>query len=286
MNSVLGPRPAQLAGMWYPASAKHLASEVDCYIERAELEDLGGQVVGIMSPHAGYMYSGPVAGYAFAAIKGLSPQLVVVLSPMHQPYYLPVITTAHSAYVTPLGEIPVNREVVESLIVSLEKETGLKIREVSNDEEHSLEIELPFLQRVLKPGFQLLPIMLRDQSLSMSRFLADAIFQVLLKYQWEEPGQVILVASTDLSHYYPQARACALDTEILDRVKAFDPEGVIRVEEQGKGFACGRGALASVMWLAKSLGASRSKILKHATSGEISGDYSRVVGYAAAAFLR
>jgi AmmeMemoRadiSam system protein B len=149
-----------------------------------------------------------------------------------------------------------------------------------------LEIELPFLQRALNSGYQILPIMLRDQSAVMARYLAKALTQALVQLGMAKRGSSLLVASTDLSHYYSQSRAKQLDGELLKQVALFDAEGVIKTEEQGKGYACGRGALSAVMWAAKALGARSAKILKYATSGDVSGDYDRVVGYAAAAFLR
>jgi AmmeMemoRadiSam system protein B len=128
--------------------------------------------------------------------------------------------------------------------------------------------------------------MLRDQSHTMALNLANALAQTLVQTGFSKQDTSLLIASTDLSHYYSQSRAALLDAELLKQVEAFDPDGVIRIEEQGKGYACGRGALATVMWAAKELGASKAKILKYATSGDASGELNRVVGYAAAAFLR
>lgn len=285
MNAIPSVRPSQLAGQWYPADPNRLAEEVDHYISAAEVGLLDGEVIALMAPHAGFMYSGGVAGYAFSAIKNRSPKLVIVISPMHQPYYAPIMTTAHSAYHTPLGEIPVNRDILQLLTSILQNETGVKLVEVAHDPEHSLEIELPFLQRSLQGSFQLLPIMLRDQSAIMARNLAKSLTRALSQLKLARPGETILIASTDLSHYYSQSRARLLDAELLKQVEAFDPEGVIRIEEQGKGYACGRGALSAVMWTAKALGATKAKVLKYATSGDVSGDFDRVVGYASAAFL-
>jgi AmmeMemoRadiSam system protein B len=286
MNTVTGARPAQLAGQWYPADSQRLADEVDRYISAAEVGALDSEVVAIMAPHAGYMYSGGVAGYAFSAIQELLPQLVVVISPMHQPHHAKVMTSAHTAYTTPLGEISVNRDTINCLSSILKDDFGVELGEVAYDPEHSLEIELPFLQRALKQSFQLLPLMLRDQSAVMASNLANAVTQTLSQTGFSKQGATLLVASTDLSHFYSQPRANLLDMELLKQVEAFYPEGVIRVDEQGKGYACGRGALAAVMWIAKALGASKAKILKYSTSGDASGEYDRVVGYAAAVFLR
>jgi AmmeMemoRadiSam system protein B len=222
------------------------------------------------------MYSGPVAGYAFAALCGLRPEVVAVVSPMHHPYAKPLLTCAHDAYQTPLGAVPIDRKLVNELNDLLTEELGFGLTGVRNDPEHSLEIELPFLQRALEQDFRLLPVMVRDQTARVGRALGGALARVLLGQE------ALLVASTDLSHFYPQKVANELDAVVLHQVENFDPAGVLRVEEEGKGFACGRSALAAVLWAAKDLGADSVKVLHHATSGDATGDYSEVVGYAAA----
>jgi MEMO1 family protein len=280
MENTPDVRPSPIAGQWYSADAHRLSAQIDHYLDEAELPELEGEVVGVMAPHAGHLYSGAVAGYAFAAIRGRSPELVAVVSPMHYPYFEPVLTTAHSAYATPLGAIPVDVEAMEELDEFLQGETGVRIGRVANDSEHSLEIELPFLQRALPKPFRLVPLMLRDQGERLCQGIGKALAQTLSK------RDCLLVASTDLSHFYSQTTANRLDGVMLQQVEAFDPAGVIRTEEEGKGVACGRGALAAVMWAARGLGASRARVLQHATSGDVTGDYDRVVGYGAAAFLR
>lgn len=280
MTVKLDLRPSPIAGQWYPADPGHLAQSVDRYIQAARLPAIEGEVVAVVSPHAGHRYSGAVAGYAFAALRGLKPQLVAVVSPMHYFASPPLLTSGHQAYQTPLGAIAVDSEAVEALNAALQDQAGLRLTPVKNDPEHSLEIELPFLQRVLGDGFRLLPVMVRDPSFKVARALGQALAKVL------QGRQAILVASTDLSHYYPQSVAETLDREMLRRVEAFDPESVLRAEEEGKGYACGRGALAAVLWAAKGLGADRVKILHYATSGDVTGDYSQVVGYGAAVITR
>lgn len=273
-------RPSPIAGQWYPAETNHLARSVDAYIAAAGDQGIEGQVVAIMAPHAGHRYSGPVAGYAFAALRGLKPELVVIVSPMHQYYHQPLLTSAHSAYTTPLGRIQVDYHAVQELESQLQVELGFGLAPVRNDMEHSLEIELPFLQRALPGGWKLLPVMVREVNPRVCRALGKALANVLGE------RQAILVASTDLSHFYPQKMAEVLDREVLRRVEAFDPAGVLKAEEEGKGYACGRGALTAVMWAAKELGANKAKILNYATSGDVTGDFSQVVGYAAAVFVK
>jgi AmmeMemoRadiSam system protein B len=242
--------------------------------------------MAVMAPHAGHLYSGPVAGYAFAALRGLNPDLVVVVSPMHYPYDEPLLTTAHAAYATPLGTIPVERQALLTLDGYLRQSLGYGLAAVAHDPEHSLEIELPFLQRALAGPFSLLPIMVREQDERTAKALGQALARLILESPELAGKNALLVASTDLSHFYPQTVAVQLDGAMLRQVEAFDPGGVIRVEEEGKGFACGRGALAAVLWAAKGLGADRAQVLRHATSGDVTGDYDRVVGYGAAVFTR
>lgn len=283
MPTQLKIRPSPIAGQWYQSDAKRLAAQIGHYLKDARLPELEGEVVGVMAPHAGHVYSGAVAGYAYAAVRDHPAKLVVIVSPMHYPYYEPVLSTAHAAYATPLGEMPVAEDLLEQVERNLHAAIGVSIHRISNDSEHSLEIQLPFLQRALPQPLQLLPLMLRDQSEPTAQALGHALAEVLSKL---EQSSYLLVASTDLSHFYPQNTANSLDAEFLRQVEAFDPAGVIHIEEQGKGFACGRGALATVMWAAKSLGAQKAIVLRHATSGDVTGDYDRVVGYGAAAFLR
>ncbi|UCD97725.1 MAG: AmmeMemoRadiSam system protein B [Chloroflexota bacterium] len=273
-------RPSAIAGRWYPADSEKLAASVDGYIQEADLPEIKGQVIAIMAPHAGHIYSGPVAGYAFSAVRGLQPDIVAIVSPMHQPYAQPLLTSAHQAYQTPLGSIPIDQEAVSELNSALEEDLGFGLTPVRNDAEHSLEIEIPFLQRVLRREFRLLPVMVRDQTAKVGQVLGKSLAIILAG---KNP---LLVASTDLSHFYNQTQAVQLDSTMLDQVASFNPMGVLQVEEQGKGFACGRNALAAVLWAARDLGANHVQILKHATSGDVTGDYSGVVGYAAAVVTR
>jgi MEMO1 family protein len=280
MHTQIDSRPSPIAGRWYPGEARQLARSVDGYLEAARLPEIEGRVIAVMAPHAGHVYSGPVAGYAFAAVRGLQPEVVAVVSPMHFPYQPALLTSDHSAYETPLGQVPIDSESLQALDELLQAELGFGLTPVRKDPEHSLEIELPFLQRSLKGSFRLIPIMMRDQTARVAQVLGEALAKVL----GDRPA--LLVASTDLSHFYPQELANSLDAEMLRQVEAFDPAGVLRVEEEGKGFACGRSALAAVLWAARDLGAIRVQVLHHATSGDVTGDYSEVVGYAAAVITK
>lgn len=280
MSSPMTIRPSPIAGQWYPGDPKRLAASVDQYISAAQLPAINGGIVAIMVPHAGHRYSGPVAGFAFNALKGLEIDIVAVISPMHYPYPAPLITTSHAAYETPLGLVEVDHKLLQSLEDELFAALGYGMTRVPNDPEHSLEIELPFLQRALDKPFRLLPVMVRDSSQKVTKALGKSLAHVL------ENQHALLIASTDLSHFYPQNIAQQLDGEMLRQVQAFSPDGVLQAEETGTGFACGRGALAAVMWAAQELGANHAQILHYATSGNVTGDFTQVVGYGAAIFTR
>ena len=273
-------RPSSLAGRWYDADPGALARSVDAYLDDAQLPALEGEVIAVIAPHAGHLYSGPVAGYAFAALRGRTPDLVALIGPMHQPYVEPLITTAYDAYSTPLGDVPVDKDALRELDQILKAELGFGLSPVLRDPEHSLEIELPFLQRALSSGWKLLPVMDRAREPRVSKALGKALAQIL------RDRKFVMVASTDLSHFYNQQTALAYDGAMLAAIESFAPEDAFDLERAGRGFACGLGAFTSVMWAARELGADKVQILRHATSGDVTGDYSSVVGYGAAAILK
>ena len=275
MATQLDLRPSPIAGQWYPADPRALRSTIESLLADAAVAPPPGEIVGLVAPHAGYRYSGPVAAQAFKLVAGRHYEHVVVLSPMHHPYSAPLLTTAHDGYATPLGSVPVAQDVIAELAARV------PLAAVREDPEHSLEIELPFLQVALDGAFTLTPLMLRDQSQSAVQRLGDALAAVFGGVE-----NVLLVASSDLSHFYTDREARTLDRVMLDRVAAFDPAGVLRAEAEQKAFACGRGAIAAMLIAARGLGADAVEIVGYGTSGDTSGDRQRVVGYGAAAVTR
>ena len=263
-------RPSPIAGKWYPGNARRLTASVDALLAGASIEWVSDKPVrGLIVPHAGHRYSGPVAAVAFKAVAGAAYERVVILSPYHNLHAGDVITTAHSGYETPLGTVPVDTNFIGALA------GRVRLTRVRHDPEHAVEIELPFLQRTLIEGWKLVPIMLRNQSLDMVELLGDALAELA-------DDHTLLIASSDLSHFYPDEMARRLDRIMLDQVKAMDPAGVIQAEERGKAFACGRGAIAAVLRAAQGMGATEARIVAYGTSGDTSGDRQRVVGYGAA----
>jgi AmmeMemoRadiSam system protein B len=270
-DSVTDIRPSPIAGKWYPGTPHHLAEVVDEMLDHAPDVALAGKVVGLVVPHAGYLYSGAIAARAFRLVRSGAFERVVVLSPLHQYHDAPLVTTAHHAYQTPLGVVPVDRGFLDAL------GQHVPLAAARFDQEHAVEIELPFLQRALEEGFSLVPLMLRDQSYSFTRQLGQALAQAI-----GPGGSTLLVASSDLSHFYTQSHAERLDRVVLDNLKSFDPQGLIRADEEGRGLACGRGAIASVLVAARLLGGDRVQIVGYSTSAAVTGDTQRVVGYGAA----
>jgi AmmeMemoRadiSam system protein B len=272
-------RPSAIAGTWYPGDRGVLAASVDHYLEESGAVDLTGPVIGLVAPHAGHLYSGHVAASAFAVVRGTEPEVVAVVSPLHHAHPAPVLTTAHSAYATPLGSIPVDAACLEAFERHL-LEANLPLARVRADGEHSLEIELPFLQRVLARPFALLPVMIREQTESVAEAVGHALSRAL------GGRSALLVASSDLSHYQPAETARRLDAALLARLEQFDPQAVMRAEAEGAGYACGKGALAAVLWAARDLGANCVQVVKYAHSGQVTHDDDAVVGYGAAVIWR
>jgi AmmeMemoRadiSam system protein B len=273
-------RPSPIAGSWYPGNATVLRSEVRRYLDAAQLPALLGPVLGVISPHAGYRYSGPTAGYAYRAVQGQSYDLVVVASPLHDYLPYPFLTSAHQSYATPLGEIEVDTTLLEQLNERLQKRSGERLTAIANDHEHSLEIQLPFLQTALIRPFRLLPLMIREQNPAALQEMGEVLAETT------QGKNLLLVASTDLSHFYTEDKANELDAVMMAQFAAFSPQGVLQTQEENTGFACGSGAVAVILWAAKALGAKQVTLLHHGSSGEASGDHDRVVGYGAAAITR
>jgi AmmeMemoRadiSam system protein B len=280
-------RPSPIAGLWYPGDPDDLAASVDAFLASAAEAGAEGAapaspavVVGLVVPHAGHRYSGGVAAHAFRAVQGLAVDLVALICPSHYHADAPLLTSGHAAYSTPLGPVPVDQPAVAQLrgllAHALDTPDDWVLPALRRDREHAIEIELPFLQRTLAPGFQLLPLMLRDQGERLAHALGTALAEVL------RGRRALVIASSDLSHHYPQPLALTLDRALLQPVAAFDPAGVLAVQAQGKGQACGVGAIAAALWAARALGATRVQVVRHATSGDVTGDYAAVVGYAAA----
>lgn len=277
MAKIQAIRPSPIAGSWYPGEEKTLRAQVNGFINNAHPPEISREVLGLIAPHAGYRYSGPTAGYSYRCVKDKSYDLVVVASPLHEYLPYPFITSAHDSYATPLGTIPIDKELLDQLNATFYEASGVELISITNDREHSLEIQLPFLQCALAEPFRLLPLMVREDHPDALQQFAEALAKVV------RSKKVLLVASTDLSHFFTLDQADILDEHMLAQIQAFSPEGVLRAESENTGFACGAGAVAMILWAAKALGASHATILHHSTSADSTHDRSQVVGYGAVA---
>jgi AmmeMemoRadiSam system protein B len=271
-------RPSPIAGTWYTGEPTALSNQIDSFINDAKVteEDIHGKVIGLTAPHAGHRFSGKTAGYAYKTIKGEKRDLVVILSPFHQYFPGDLITTVYQAYSTPLGDIPVDTDALVELENALKK-SNIPIHQVSNDPEHSLEIQLPFLQRALKVDFKLLPLMVRSRDAHLLEQTAEILFSVV------KDQSFVIIASTDLSHFFPLDIAEVMDAEMLKQIKEMNPEGVLSAEKEGSASACGASAVAVMLWLTKKAGAKEAVILNYSTSADSTGDKTSVVGYGSAA---
>ncbi len=251
-------RRSVIAGSWYPGSASALASTIDGFLAAVDEGPIEGELKGLISPHAGYSYSGGVAAYAYQQLEGRTYPTVVIVSPVHQYYRGRYLVTAQQYYETPLGLVQVDADLVGKLGAEVE------LTFVEQDAEHSLEIQLPFLQRMLGE-FTLLPVMMGDQELRVCRELSSAVTKVL----GEEDA--LLVASSDLAHLHDYKEVVAHDRYVQKFVNDFDPEGLASSLAKNEAQACGGGPIVAVMLAAKDRGADRATVLKHMNSGDVTG---------------
>lgn len=274
-------REPAVAGAFYPADAKALGVMVDGFLARAEKTSVADPVVAIVSPHAGYPFSGPVAAYSYAPLKGRKISRVVVIAPSHYEAFDFVAAYDGDAYRTPLGDVPVDKEFVKQLAraTPVVRISDRGHASSGRGGEHALEVELPFLQRVLG-DFKLVPLVMGDQDLETERALGLALAKLI------QTPDTLIVASSDLSHYHPQPDAAQMDGKMLKALEAWDYRA-LSLNFQGRVWeACGGGPIIATMIAAEKLGAKRAQVLKYATSGDTGGDRQRVVGYAAVAFTK
>ena len=264
-----------VAGTWYPGTASELRKQVEEYLSRVPERDSQGQTVAIISPHAGYIYSGQVAAHSFKAVQGQKFDSVIVIGPSHYVPFRGVATYDCAGFRTPLGVIPLDSELIAAL---MKRESRIRDLPGVFRQEHSLEAELPFLQVVL-PGFKLVPLVMGDPDITTCRWLAEAIVKCT------EGKSVLIVASSDLSHYHSYDVAVEMDQRLLQKIGAIDIEGIDQCLEGRKCEACGQGPIITAMLAAKKLGADRCDILQYANSGDVTGEKMSpmgVVGYGSA----
>lgn len=270
-------RPAAVAGTWYPGTPAALRRDVDDYLSAARQGPRG--VRAILAPHAGLMFSGPVGAHAYRAAALDAFDVAVLVGPSHFVAFEGAAVWPDGAFDCPLGAAEVDRAGVDALTAApvVQRLPAAHLRE------HALEMQLPFLKRVF-PSLPIVPVLIGRQRRATIEALAAALGTAFAG------RQPLLVASTDLSHYFDAATARELDARVEAHVAAFDAAGLLELfdrypeAERGRYVACGGGAAIAVMLAARALGATAGRVLRYAHSGNVSGDDHTVVGYLAAVF--
>lgn len=262
-------RKAVVAGQFYAGRAKALQSDIKSLLSR-QVGIKKEEALAAVCPHAGYIYSGEVAGAVYARLQ--VPKVVVILCPNHTGLGRPVALMSEGAWETPLGQVPISSALAKQIL----KQSGL-IEEDSAAHlgEHSLEVQLPFLQTI-REDFQLVPICLGEISYSSCEELAQGLVRAVSSF----PEKVLLVASTDMTHYEPHEKAKRKDMKAIEKVLALDPRGLYETVKAEAISMCGYVPTTVALAAAKELGATQAELVMYRTSGEVSGDYEQVVGYA------
>lgn len=271
----MGIRPTSVAGSWYPRHPARLAEELDRYLARAEVRDVGERVLAIVAPHAGLVYSGPVAAFAYKAAARSGCTAAVLVGPSHFVPFRGVSIWPEGEWQTPFGPVPIDIDLAGAI-----QSASAEVIELpaAHGREHCLELQLPFLARLM-PRVPIVPLVMGRQTRETAFALGEALARAIASRE----GGTLLIASSDLSHYEDAATAQALDAVVIARVESLDPDGLMRALEHEPRHACGGGPIVSVLEAARRLGASAARVLEYADSGDVSGDKSSVVGYMAAA---
>ena len=273
-------RRAAVAGTWYSSIPARLTAEIAAYVERADREAPdevpAADVVALVAPHAGLMYSGPVAAHAYRLLKTRRYDVIVLVGPSHYVGFDGASIWLEGAFETPLGNLQVDAETARDIASACPIVRDLP---AAHGREHSLEMQLPFLATFARQT-PIVPIVMGHQVRQTAFDLADGLSKALAG------RRALLVASSDLSHFYDAGTAAALDAQVIEQVEAFDATGLMALLEKRPDHACGGGPLVAVMRAASTLGAGHARVIKYADSGDVSGDKGSVVGYMAAAGWR
>jgi len=271
-------RQAAVAGSFYPGNEGALSGMVTNFLKSAVNEALP-DIIGLVSPHAGYIYSGQVAACSYKQVKGKKYESVIIIAPSHSEYFDFNSVFNGRGYRTPLGIAEVDTERAERLAGNAAYKNYIKLSDFGHRHEHSLEVQLPFLQTVFE-NLKIVPVVMGRQDKKSIESLGSAIGATF------KGEKILVIASTDLSHYHDYNTAAALDALVIDYINSFDPirfAGAVSSEEVEM---CGGGPVAAAMIASGMLGANSSKVLCYKNSGDTGGDKSAVVGYLSAAFYK
>jgi len=273
-NSIIRRNTA--AGSFYPADPEELTSQINGFLERAEPRDISN-IKALISPHAGYIYSGQVAAYSYTQITGSAYDSIIIIAPSHGEYFDFISVYHGDSYETPLGVVVVDKERAAKLA---DASQAIKISRSGHGQEHSLEVQLPFLQIVLGSNIKVVPVIMGNQSRENIIELGNTIGRLF------SDDNILIVASTDLSHYHPYNNAVELDKHVEELIGSFKTDQLLDDLTKNSVEMCGGGPVVSAMIASALMGADSPVILHYANSGDISGDKSAVVGYLSAAFYK
>lgn len=263
-------RKPAVSNMFYPGNSEKLKDIITSFLNEFPTHEFKN-VHGIISPHAGYVYSGKTAAAAYKTLIGKKYDTVIVISPSHREYFRGISIFPGEAYLTPLGEIKIDEELRKKF---KEESSKIILDDTGHRAEHALEVQLPFLQMVLNK-FKLLPIVLGDQN----KTFVDELSR-LLKLFWNE--NILIVASSDLSHFYTKEKARVLDSKVAWHIEKFDYENLYYSLENEECYACGGGGIVALLKTFSENENYKSKVLMQTDSGDVTGDNSEVVGYLSA----
>jgi len=271
-------RKPVVSGIFYPGSAEELKEKIDNLLNKVEKEELKGELIGLIVPHAGYDYSGEIAAYAYKQLEGKKIDTVILIGESHYHRFPGASIGNYQSYHTPLGEVEVDNDLAINMI---KYEDAIKFYPQVHQREHSLEVQLPFLQTLLK-DFKIIPIILGERSSKLSSNICEAILQESKK----KDRKILFIASTDLSHFYPYQTALQLDNLTIKAIEKLDSDSFYQGLSYGNYYLCGGAAVGTLLKIAENLEANKIKLLKYANSGDITGNKSRVVGYASFALYK
>ncbi|NQT65360.1 MAG: AmmeMemoRadiSam system protein B [FCB group bacterium] len=259
-----------VAGSFYPGDSSILRNMITEYLQKAIIKEEQGDILGVIAPHAGYVYSGQCAAFSFNTLKKKDFDLAVIIAPSHRFADFDFSVGDYDEYLTPLGGVKVAKDIINELKVRYKMGTCY----YANNLEHSLEVQLPLLQQV-KPNAKIVPILLGEQNPKNSRRLAS----ILAEYFKDRLDNTVFIVSSDLSHYYDSEIATEMDSELAANLEDMNINKMEEDVKLGKVEACGIGGILTLMNLAKEFNYSKVKNLDYRNSGEVSGDYKQVVGY-------
>ncbi len=266
-------RQPAAAGMFYPSSGERLAADIEELIHDADPGVPEGRLAGLVVPHAGYMYSGLTAAYAYRLLSGKKFDSVVIISPSHREYFEGISVYDGNAYQTPLGTMEIDAELRGALVVG---QKTIIADDIGHRSEHAVEVQVPFLQ-YLGCTSKFLPVVMGDQRKEFCVSLGEKLSQALTG------KNILMVASSDLSHYHPAHEAERLDKIVRDDIASFDTEKLIDDLDADRAEMCGGGPVIAMLVAARLLGATKTLVLHHCNSGDVTGDRDAVVGYLSAA---